>query len=77
MAEQRQHEKLSREEPQQPKGEKVPDKEPKPLVDPNDALPINAAVATNVLSDYAAPARMPRRTRSSSKATSKREKQGT
>jgi hypothetical protein len=53
MAEKRQREELSQEELQQQQGEELPDREAMSLVDANIAIPINAAVAANVLSDDA------------------------
>ena len=53
MAEKRQREELSQEELQQQQGEELPDREAMSLVNANVAIPINAAVAANVLSDDA------------------------
>ena len=44
---------LSTEELQEQDGEQLPDREAMSLVDANIAIPINAAVAANVLSDDA------------------------
>jgi hypothetical protein len=77
MAEQRERGEFSEEELRQQKGEELPDKEVMSLVNARDALPINAAVATNVLSDYAAPTRIPHKTRSSTRAKGRREKKAT
>ena len=46
-------EELSQEELQQQKGEELPDREAMSLVNANVAIPVNAAVAANVLSDDA------------------------
>jgi 2-polyprenyl-6-methoxyphenol hydroxylase-like FAD-dependent oxidoreductase len=43
--------KVSREELEQQSGEALPDREAMSLVNANLALPINAAIAANVLSD--------------------------
>jgi hypothetical protein len=53
MAEKRQRKELSEEELQQQQGEELPDREAMSLVNANVAIPINAAVAANVLSDDA------------------------
>jgi hypothetical protein len=44
---------MSNEELEQQSGEQLPDREAMSLVDANIAIPINAAVAANVLSDDA------------------------
>ena len=44
---------LSEEELAKETGEQLPDREEMSLVNANIAIPINAAVAANVLSDYA------------------------
>ena len=44
---------LSAEELQQQEGEELPDREAMSLVNANVAIPINAAIAANVLSDSA------------------------
>jgi hypothetical protein len=44
---------LSQEELQQQQGEELPDREAMSLVNANVAIPVNAAVAANVLSDDA------------------------
>ena len=49
----RRPEELSDEELQQQQGEELPDREAMSLVNANVAIPINAAVAANVLSDDA------------------------
>ena len=46
-------EELSQEELQQQQGEELPDREAMSLVNANVAIPVNAAVAANVLSDDA------------------------
>ena len=46
-------EKLTDEEIQQETGEELPDREAMSLVNANIAIPVNAAVAANVLSDGA------------------------
>ena len=46
-------EELSQEELQQQQGEEPPDREAMSLVNANVAIPVNAAVAANVLSDDA------------------------
>jgi hypothetical protein len=53
MAEQEQYKKLSREELNQLAGEELPERTAMALVNANIAIPINAAVAANVLSDNA------------------------
>jgi hypothetical protein len=42
---------LTPEEPEQQQGEEMPDREEMSLVNANLAVPVNAAVAANVLSD--------------------------
>ena len=49
----RKPEPLSQEELEQHEGEQLPDREEMSLVNANVAIPINAAVAANVLSDDA------------------------
>ena len=51
MAEEMSAEEISAEELQAQEGEELPDREAMSLVNANLALPINAAVAANVLSD--------------------------
>ena len=46
-------EELSQEELQKEQGEELPDREAMSLVNANVAIPVNAAVAANVLSDDA------------------------
>jgi hypothetical protein len=53
MAEQEQYRKLTREELNQLAGEELPERTAMALVNANLAIPINAAVAANVLSDNA------------------------
>jgi hypothetical protein len=53
MAEQEQYKKLTREELNQLAGEELPERTAMALVNANLAIPINAAVAANVLSDNA------------------------
>jgi hypothetical protein len=53
MAEQDQYRKLTREELNQLAGEELPERTAMALVNANIAIPINAAVAANVLSDNA------------------------
>ena len=51
MGEQQEYRKLTREELNQLAGEELPEKAAMSLVNANLAIPINAAVAANVLSD--------------------------
>jgi hypothetical protein len=51
--ENREPDELTREELEAQTGEELPDREAMSLVDANVAIPINAAVAANVLSDDA------------------------
>ena len=53
MTEERNTEELSQEELKQQQGEELPDREAMSLVNANVAIPVNAAVAANVLSDDA------------------------
>lgn len=53
MGEQQTHRKLTREELDQLAGEQLPERAAMSLVNANIAIPINAAVAANVLSDGA------------------------
>ncbi len=53
MGEQERYRKLTREELSQIAGEELPEKAAMSLVNANIAIPINAAVAANVLSDGA------------------------
>jgi hypothetical protein len=53
MAEQEQYKRLSREELEELAGEALPEKAAMSLVNANLAIPINAAIAANVLSDGA------------------------
>ena len=53
MAEDRKEQELTDEELEAEAGEELPDREAMSLVNANIALPINAAVAANVLSDGA------------------------
>jgi hypothetical protein len=53
MAEESQYRKLSREELEELAGEPLPERAAMSLVNANLAIPINAAVAANVLSDGA------------------------
>jgi hypothetical protein len=53
MAEESQYRKLSREELEELAGEALPERAAMSLVNANLAIPINAAVAANVLSDGA------------------------
>jgi hypothetical protein len=53
MADQEQFKKLSREELNELAGEELPERAAMSLVNANLAIPINAAVAANVLSDGA------------------------
>ena len=53
MGEQEQYRKLTREELSQIAGEELPEKAAMSLVNANIAIPINAAIAANVLSDNA------------------------
>ena len=53
MGEQQSHRKLTREELDQLAGEQLPERAAMSLVNANIAIPINAAVAANVLSDGA------------------------
>ena len=53
MAEQEQYKKLTREELNKLAGEELPERTAMALVNANLAIPINAAVAANVLSDNA------------------------
>lgn len=53
MAEQSQYRKLTREELDELAGEQLPERAAMSLVNANLAIPINAAVAANVLSDGA------------------------
>jgi hypothetical protein len=53
MGEQEKYRKLTREELNQLAGEELPEKAAMSLVNANLAIPINAAVAANVLSDNA------------------------
>jgi len=53
MAEEQKFEKLSREQLNQLAGEELPERAAMSLVNANIAIPINAAVAANVLSDGA------------------------
>jgi hypothetical protein len=51
MAEQEQYRKLSRKELEQLAGEALPEKAAMSLINANLAIPVNAAIAANVLSD--------------------------
>jgi hypothetical protein len=53
MGEQQEYRKLTKEELEQLTGEELPEKAAMSLVNANIAIPINAAVAANVLSDNA------------------------
>jgi hypothetical protein len=53
MSEQEQYRQLSREELDELAGEPLPDRAAMSLINANLAIPINAAVAANVLSDNA------------------------
>ena len=53
MGEQQEYRKLTRDELEQLAGEPLPEKAAMSLVNANLAIPINAAVAANVLSDNA------------------------
>ncbi len=53
MTENKPREELSEEELQEATGEELPDREAMSLVNANVAIPINAAIAANVLSDDA------------------------
>jgi hypothetical protein len=53
MSDQQGYQKLSREELEEPAGEELPERAAMSLVNANIAIPINAAVAANVLSDGA------------------------
>jgi hypothetical protein len=53
MGEQQEYRKLTKEELDQLAGEELPEKAAMSLVNANIAIPINAAVAANVLSDNA------------------------
>jgi hypothetical protein len=51
MADQEQYRKLSRKELEQLAGEALPEKAAMSLINANLAIPVNAAIAANVLSD--------------------------
>jgi hypothetical protein len=53
MTDETRDEELSQEEREAESGEQLPDREAMSLVNPNVAIPVNAAVAANVLSDDA------------------------
>lgn len=53
MTEDKSHQPLSREELQELAGEELPERAAMSLVNANIAIPVNAAVAANVLSDGA------------------------
>ena len=53
MADQEQYRKVTREELSQLAGEELPERAAMSLVNANIAIPINAAIAANVLSDNA------------------------
>jgi hypothetical protein len=53
MSDQQEYKKLSREELEELVGEELPERAAMSLVNANIAIPINAAVAANVLSDGA------------------------
>jgi hypothetical protein len=53
MSEQQQYKKLTREELNKLAGEELPERAAMSLVNANIAIPVNAAVAANVLSDGA------------------------
>jgi len=51
MAEQRRPDELSEDELEQQQAEELPDREAMSLINANVAIPINAAIAANILSD--------------------------
>jgi hypothetical protein len=53
MGEQQEYRKLTKEELEQVAGEELPERAAMSLINANIAIPINAAVAANVLSDNA------------------------
>ena len=52
MTEQMEYRQLTREELEQLTGEKLPERAAMSLINANIAIPVNAAVAANVLSDH-------------------------
>jgi hypothetical protein len=52
MTDQPENQGLTREELEQQDGEELPDREAMSLINANIAVPVNAAVAANVLSDH-------------------------
>lgn len=53
MAERQEYHRLTREELEQVAGEPLPERAAMSLINANLAIPINAAIAANVLSDHA------------------------